>query len=63
MPLLSDREVEAMAREYGFIDSDEEEKISEKIRKDEKDDREGEHEEKPRELRRGSGRSDSDRTL
>jgi hypothetical protein len=29
-----------MAREYGFIDSDKEEKISEKIRKDEKDDRE-----------------------
>lgn len=31
MPFLSDREVEAMAREYGFIDSDEEEKIGEKV--------------------------------
>jgi hypothetical protein len=62
MPLLNDREVEAMAREYGFIDSDEE-KIGEKMGKDRKDDREGGHEEKPRELRRGSERSDSDRTL
>lgn len=31
MPFLSDREVEAMAREYGFIDSDEEEKVGEKV--------------------------------
>jgi hypothetical protein len=30
MPFLTDREVEAMAREYGFIDSDEEEKVGEK---------------------------------
>jgi hypothetical protein len=30
MPYLSDREVEAMARQYGFADSDEEEKIGEK---------------------------------
>jgi len=31
MPFLSDREVEAMAREYGFIDSDEEEKVGAKM--------------------------------
>lgn len=30
MPFLTDREVEAMGRQYGFIDSDEEEKIGEK---------------------------------
>jgi hypothetical protein len=30
MPYLTDREVEAMAREYGFVDQDEEFKIGEK---------------------------------
>lgn len=30
MPYLSDREIEAMARQYGFVDSDEETKIGEK---------------------------------
>lgn len=30
MPYLNEREIEAMSRQYGFIDSDEEEKIGEK---------------------------------
>ncbi len=54
MPYLSDREVEAMAKQYGFIDSDEEEKIGEK----------GGDDEKPRRSMRENGaRSDSERTL
>jgi hypothetical protein len=60
MPFLSDREIEAMAREYGFIDSDEEEKIGEKI----PENVENASEEKPRaDLRDRSGRSDSDHSL
>jgi hypothetical protein len=56
MPFLSDREVEAMAREYGFIDSDEEEKVGEKVGVNDED-------KLKKELRNGSGRNDSDRTL
>lgn len=51
MPFLSDREVEAMAREYGFIDCDEE-KVGEKVAEMEGDRK-----------RSASARSDSDRTL
>jgi hypothetical protein len=60
MPFLSDREIEAMAREYGFFDNDEEEKIGEKIPENVGN----ASEEKARaDLRDRSGRSDSDRTL
>lgn len=66
MPFLSDREVEAMAREYGFADSDEEEKVGAKLEGN-REDGEGKKsrdEEKPREtMGSGSARSDSDRTL
>jgi hypothetical protein len=31
MPYLSNREVEAMARQYGFVDRDEEEKVGERM--------------------------------
>ncbi|KAH8753762.1 hypothetical protein F5882DRAFT_432349 [Hyaloscypha sp. PMI_1271] len=56
IPFLSDREVVAMAREYGFADSDEEEKGGEGTK--------SRDEEKPREtLGSGIARSDSDRTL
>ncbi len=51
MPFLSDREVESMGREYGFIDCDEE-KVGEKAARIE-DDRK----------RSDCARSDSDRTL
>ena len=34
MPFLNDREVENMAREYGFIDADEEFKVGEKENSD-----------------------------
>lgn len=30
MPFLNDREIEAMSRQYGFIDSDEETRVGEK---------------------------------
>jgi hypothetical protein len=65
MPFLTDREVEAMAREYGFVDSDEEEKVGEKSadRKDHVGEGGGD-EEKPRDrMGSGSARSDCDRTL
>jgi len=52
MPFLSDREVETMAREYGFIDCDEEEKVGEKAAEMEGDRK-----------RSGSVRRGSDRTL
>jgi sugar porter (SP) family MFS transporter len=66
MPFLNDREVEAMAREYGFVDSDEDRKVGVKFEGTGTDDRrrEGGKEEKPRE-RMGSAsmRSASDQTL
>jgi len=67
LPFLNDREVEAMAREYGFADSDEEHKIGEKVADEGSSGHNGdvtpvEGEEKSRERRR-SGRTDSDRTL
>ena len=65
MPFLTDREVEAMAREYGFADSDEEEKVGGQPAQivDVKGKKSGD-EEKPRErMESGSARSDSDRTL
>lgn len=67
LPFLNDREVEAMAREYGFADSDEEHKIGEKFADDVSSGNHGdvtpvEGDEKPRERRRNA-RTDSDRTL
>jgi hypothetical protein len=60
MPFLMDREIEAMAREYGFIGSDEEEKIGDKTPENVGN----ASEEKPSaDLRGRSRKRNSDRTL
>lgn len=65
MPYLSDREIEAMARQYGFIDSDEEEKIGEKTVVGDESPAQTPVDEKttPETRHRNGHRSDSDHTL
>jgi hypothetical protein len=65
MPFLSDREVEAMAREYGFVDSDEEVNVGgQPAQSVDSEEKKSGDEEKPRERLGSAGaRSDSDRTL